>query len=173
VKKTESGAAIAGFGPSSALSVGVKRVATPSGSTPPAKWRFHGSWKPRYAMRPFICHFLYCVCDFNLGSPAYSMPSSDRLPLLGGPALWVQPKLLSPRTPSKPNRVTRLSVVARSRLLARLLSWVPPRKWPPMVGPRPPRCYQGVLLMSQQNRWPLMILQARLARQGVSVSPQK
>jgi hypothetical protein len=81
--------------------------------------------------------------------------------------------LLSPRTPSKLNRVTRLSVVARSRLLARLLSWVPPHKWPSVVGPQPPRCYQGVLLMSQQNRWLLTILQARLARQGVSVSPQK
>jgi hypothetical protein len=85
----------------------------------------------------------------------------------------VQPKLLSPRTPSKPNRVTRLSVAAGSQLPARLLLGVPPRRQPPVVGPRPPRCYQGVPLMSQPKRWPLMILQARLARQGARVSPQK
>jgi hypothetical protein len=43
-------------------------VAALSGSRPPTKRRFHGSWKPLYAMRPFICHFLYHVCDFNLVS---------------------------------------------------------------------------------------------------------
>jgi FKBP-type peptidyl-prolyl cis-trans isomerase len=42
-KKTESGVVTAGSGPSPALSVGVKRVAAPSGSTPPAKRRFLGS----------------------------------------------------------------------------------------------------------------------------------
>jgi hypothetical protein len=63
--------------------------------------------------------------------------------------LRVQPKLLSPRTSSKPNRVMRLLVAAGSRLSARLLPRVPPHRWPPVVGPRPPRCYQGVPLMSQ------------------------
>jgi hypothetical protein len=28
--------------------------------------------------RPFICHFLYHICDFNLVSPTYSVPSSGR-----------------------------------------------------------------------------------------------
>jgi hypothetical protein len=86
-KKTESGAATAGSGPSPAPSAGVKRVAAPSGSTPPAKRRFHGSWKPRYATRPFICHFLYCDCDFNLVSPAYCVPSSGRSPPSGRPSV--------------------------------------------------------------------------------------
>jgi hypothetical protein len=103
VKKTKSGAATMGSGPSPSLSAGVKRVATPSGSTPLAKWQFHDSWKPRYAMRLFICHFLFHICDFNLVSLVYSVPSSSRSPPSRGPASWVQPKLLSPRTPSKPN----------------------------------------------------------------------
>jgi hypothetical protein len=55
-------------------------MAAPNGSTPPTKQRFHGSWKPRYAMRPFICHFLYHICDFNLVSLTYSVPSSGRSP---------------------------------------------------------------------------------------------
>jgi hypothetical protein len=82
-------------------------------------------------------------------------------PLVGGPALRAQPKLLSPRTPSKPNRVTRLSVAARSWLLARLLPRMPPGRQPPVVGPQSPRCYQGVPLMSELKRWPLTILVAR------------
>jgi hypothetical protein len=55
------------------------------------------------ATRPFICHFLYCICDFNLVSLAYNMPSFSRSPPTGGPASQVQPKLLSPRTPLRPN----------------------------------------------------------------------
>jgi hypothetical protein len=150
-------------------------VAVPSRSTPLAKRQFHGSWKPRYATRPFICHFLYRVCDFNLFSLVYSVASSGRSPASGGggTAPRVLPKLLSPRTPSKPNRVMRLSVAAGSRLLAWLLPRVPPCRRPPLVGPRPPRCYHEVPLMSQPKRWPLMILLSRLARQGAHVSPLK
>jgi hypothetical protein len=117
-KKTAGAAAIAGSSPSPAPSVGVKREATPSGSTPPTKRRFLGSWKPWYDTQSFICHFLYRVCDFNLVSPAYNMSSSSRSPPSRGPTLRVQPKLLSPRTPSKPNRVTGLPVAAGSRFLA-------------------------------------------------------
>jgi hypothetical protein len=54
--------------------------------------------------------------------------------------LRVHPKLLSPRTPSKPNRLTRLLVSAGSRLLAQLQEWVPRRWRPPVVGHRPLRC---------------------------------
>jgi hypothetical protein len=79
-KKTESGAETTGYCPSPALLTGVKRAAAPSGSTPLAKPLFHGSWKPRYATRPLICHFLYRVYDFNLVSSAYSVPSSGRSP---------------------------------------------------------------------------------------------
>jgi hypothetical protein len=35
-------------------------------------------------MRPFICHFLYRVCDFNLVSSAYNVPCSVRSPPSGG-----------------------------------------------------------------------------------------
>jgi hypothetical protein len=83
-KKTESDAVIAGSGPSPAPLTRVKRAAVPSGSTPLAKWRFHGSWKPRYTMRPFICHFLYRICDFNLVSLTYGVPFFDRSPPSGG-----------------------------------------------------------------------------------------
>jgi hypothetical protein len=138
-KKTESGVVTVGS---------VRSLAVPSGSTPLAKRQFHGSWKPRYATRPFICHFLYCVCDFNLFSPMYNVPSSGRLPPSGVLASRVQPKLLSPRTSSKPNRVMRLSVVAGSRLPVWLLPRVPPCRQLPLVGPRPLRCYHGVPLMS-------------------------
>jgi hypothetical protein len=34
-------------------------------------------------------------------------------------------------------------------------------------GPHPPRCYQGVPLISQLKRWLLTILLARLAHQGL------
>jgi hypothetical protein len=34
-------------------------------------------------------------------------------------------------------------------------------------GPHPPRCYQGVPLISQPKRWLLTILLARLAHQGL------
>jgi hypothetical protein len=117
-KKTKSGAATAGSGPSPTPSAGVKRAAAPSGSTPLAKRRLLDSWKHRYATRPFICHFSHRICDFNLVSPAYSVPSSGRSPHSRGPMLQVQPKLLSPRTPSKPNQVTRLSVATGSQLPA-------------------------------------------------------
>jgi hypothetical protein len=117
-KETKSGAVTVGSGPSLAPSTGFKRVATPSGSTPPAKQRLLDSWKHRYATRPFICHFSHHICDFNLVSPAYSVPSSGRSPHSSGPMLQVQPKLLSPRTPSKPNQVTRLSVATGSQLPA-------------------------------------------------------
>jgi hypothetical protein len=40
--------------------VGAKRVATSSGSTPPAK-RFRCSWKPRYAERLYNCFFVLCL----------------------------------------------------------------------------------------------------------------
>jgi hypothetical protein len=78
----------------------------------------------------------------------------------------VQPKLMSTRTPLKPNRVTGLSVAAGSRLLVRLLPQLLTCKRLPVVGSRPSRCYQGVLLMSQPKRWPLTILLAQLACQG-------
>jgi hypothetical protein len=84
-KKTESGAVNAGSDPSLAPSVGVKRAAASSGSTPTTKRQFHDSWKLRYATRSFICHFLYHVCDFNLVSSVYGVPSSDRSPPSGGP----------------------------------------------------------------------------------------
>jgi hypothetical protein len=35
-------------------------------------------------MWPFICLFLYHICDFNLVSPTYSVPSCGRLPASGG-----------------------------------------------------------------------------------------
>jgi hypothetical protein len=78
--------------------------------------------------------------------------------------LWVQPMLLSPRTPSRPNQVTRLLVAAGSRLPTRLLLRVPPHRWLPTVDPWPPRCYQGVLLT---------ILLGWLARQGARLPPPK
>jgi hypothetical protein len=84
-KKTESGAVNAGSDPSLALSIGVKRAAASSGSTPTTKRQFHDSWKLRYATRSFICHFLYHICDFNLVSSVYGVPSSDRSPPSGGP----------------------------------------------------------------------------------------
>jgi hypothetical protein len=64
-------------------------------------------------------------------------------------------------------------VATGSWLPVRLLLRVPPRRRSPVVGPRPPRCYLGVPLMSQPKRWPLTILLARLARQGACVSLQK
>jgi hypothetical protein len=111
-KKTASVVVTAGSSPSPASMAGVKRPATPSGSTPLAKQQFLGSWKSRYTTRSFICHFLFHVCDFNLVSPTYNVPSFGRSPPSRGPALRVHPTLLSPRTPSKPNRATRLSVAA-------------------------------------------------------------
>jgi hypothetical protein len=97
VKKTESAVATADSGPSSAPLAGVKMVATPSGSTPSVMRQFHGSWKPRYATRPFICHFLYCVYDFNLVSPAYSVPSSGRSPPSGGPNVIGAAQVVEPQ----------------------------------------------------------------------------
>jgi hypothetical protein len=137
VKKTKSGVATMSSDPSPASSTRVKRAVAPSGSTPPAKLLFHGSCKPRYATRAFICHFLYHVCDFNLVSLAYNVPSSGRSPPSVGPVWRVQPKLLSTRTPSKPNRMMRLSGAVGSRLSARLLPRGPPRRRSPVVGPRP------------------------------------
>jgi hypothetical protein len=64
--------------------------------------------------------------------------------------LRVQPKLLVPRTPSKPNRVMRLSVAVGSQLPARLLP-----------------------LISQPKRWTLMILLAQLASPGARLPSLK
>jgi hypothetical protein len=50
-----------GSGSSSAPSTGAKRAIVPSGSTLLTKWRFLSSWKPRYVVLTFICHFLYCI----------------------------------------------------------------------------------------------------------------
>jgi hypothetical protein len=102
-KKAAVDVATASSGPCPFPSIGVKRVAAPSASTPPAKRRFLSFWKHQYATQSFIHHFLYRIYDFNLVSPVYSMPSSGRSRASGGPALWVQPKLLGPRTPSKLN----------------------------------------------------------------------
>jgi hypothetical protein len=38
-------------------------------------------------MRPFICHFLYHVYDFNLVSPVYNVPSSGMSPPSRGPSI--------------------------------------------------------------------------------------
>jgi hypothetical protein len=171
--KTKSGASTAGSGPSPAPSVGVKRVAAPSGSTPPAKRRFHGPWKPWYATRPFICHFLYHVCDFNLVFPAYSVPSSGRSPFSGGPSVTGAAQVAEPQdnVEAQPSDeavggggvpVTVAAVAACATMQATAGGGSPP-----------PRCYQGVPLMSQPKRWPLMILLARLARQGACLSPPK
>jgi hypothetical protein len=40
---------------------GAKRATASGGSTPPAKRRFRGSWKPRYASEPCIC-LLFSFC---------------------------------------------------------------------------------------------------------------
>jgi membrane protein involved in colicin uptake len=80
VKKVVDDAVIAGSDSSSAQSAGAKRVPTPSGSTPPAKRQFLSSWKPRYVTQTFICHFLYCICDFDLVLLVYSVSSSGRSP---------------------------------------------------------------------------------------------
>jgi hypothetical protein len=84
VKKPAEDVATVGSGPSLTPSAGVKRMVVPSGSTPPDKWRFLVSWKPRYATQSFICHFLYHICDFNLVSLTYNVPSSNRSPPSGG-----------------------------------------------------------------------------------------
>jgi hypothetical protein len=117
VKKAADDAVTAGSSSSSAPSGRAKRVINPSGSTPPAKRQFLGSWKPRYIAQTFICHFLYYSCDFDLVLLAYSMSSSGRSPLLGGwgTTLWVHPKPADPRTP------LRLTV-PRGRLLGLLVT---------------------------------------------------
>jgi hypothetical protein len=84
-----------GSGSSSPLSIGAKRATAPSGSTPPAKQRFLGSWKPWYAMQIFICYFLYCICDFDLVFLVYSVPSSGRYPLWG-PSIVGAPQTVGP-----------------------------------------------------------------------------
>jgi hypothetical protein len=43
--------------PSRAPAAEAKRAAISEGSTPPIKWRFCGSWKPRYAVGHYICLF--------------------------------------------------------------------------------------------------------------------
>jgi hypothetical protein len=140
----------------------------PSGSTPPAKRRFHGSWKPQYATQPFFCHFLYRVCDFNLVSPAYNVPSSGRLPPSGGPSVTGAAQVAEPQdiVEAQPSDravgggevpVTSAAVATGAAGGGTLASKVLPR----------------VLLMSQPKRWPLTILLARLARQGARVSPLK
>jgi hypothetical protein len=46
--------------------VGAKRTTASDGSTPPAKCRFRGSWKPWYAVRPCIYpSFLLCLFCFT------------------------------------------------------------------------------------------------------------
>jgi hypothetical protein len=95
-KKAAGDAATLGSGPSLAPSVGVKRVAALSGSTPPAKRRFLGSWKLWYITQCFIRHFLYHICDFNLVFPAYNVPSSGRSPPSRGQCCRCSPSHRAP-----------------------------------------------------------------------------
>jgi hypothetical protein len=50
-----------------ALVVGAKRTAIWGGSTHPAKRRFHGSWKPRYAERSRSCYSSLYAYFVSLG----------------------------------------------------------------------------------------------------------
>jgi hypothetical protein len=95
-KKAADDAMTVGSSSSSAPSAGAKRAAAPSGSTPPAKRRFLDSWKPRYVVQTFICHFLYCIYDFDLVLLAYSVPSSGRSPPSGGSNIAGAPKAGEP-----------------------------------------------------------------------------
>jgi hypothetical protein len=52
---------------SPALVMGMKRVATSGGSTPLAKWPFHGSWKPWYVERSRSCSSFLYVYFVSLG----------------------------------------------------------------------------------------------------------
>jgi hypothetical protein len=92
-KKAADDAATAG---SVSSSVGAKRAAAPSSSTPPAKRRFLGSWKPRYIAQTFICHFLCYIYDFDLVLPAYSVSSSDKSPPSAGSSIVGAPQAGGP-----------------------------------------------------------------------------
>jgi hypothetical protein len=121
MKKATGHAVTAGSDSSLAPSVGAKRAAAPSDSTPLAMRRFLNSWKPRYVAQTFICHFLYCIYDFDFVLLTYSVSSSSRSPPSRGQALWVHPKLADPRTPLR-------LMVPRDRLLGLLVatgSWSP------------------------------------------------
>jgi hypothetical protein len=59
----EEGSSVSGHAPSSAA--GAKRVATPSGFSPPAKQPYRGGWRHRYA--PKSLHPI-CFCFFLRGS---------------------------------------------------------------------------------------------------------
>jgi hypothetical protein len=64
--------------PSSA--VGAKRVATPSGSSPPAKWPYRGIWRPRYGPKP-LHHVLLSFCEaHNFVFPSSRPPPTPRAP---------------------------------------------------------------------------------------------
>jgi hypothetical protein len=60
--------------------VGAKRTDVSGGSTPPAKHRFCGSWKPRYAVGPYICPSTLYAYLFHLDSSLCIVSPSSRTP---------------------------------------------------------------------------------------------
>jgi hypothetical protein len=72
------GSPVPGQVPSSAA--GAKRVATPSGSSPPAKRPYRGIWRPRYVPKS-LCPVLFSFCEAHYFSfPSSRPPPTPRAP---------------------------------------------------------------------------------------------
>jgi hypothetical protein len=115
----DEGSSVFGQAPSSAA--GAKRVAMPSGSSPPAKRPYRGVWRPRYApksLRPvcfvFLCEAHYSSFPSSRSSPAPRASSvatvaSSMAPAVGATVLAVAveaaPELVASGTPQTPEGV--------------------------------------------------------------------
>jgi hypothetical protein len=112
------GLSVPGQVPSSAA--GAKRVATPSGSSPPAKRPYRGVWRPRYGPKP-LRPILLSFCEaHNFVFPSSRPPPAPRAPSAAtvassvapaagaaGPAVAAEvvPELVAGGTPQTPEGV--------------------------------------------------------------------